>query len=373
MNVPQLRFKGFNEEWEIKKLEQQLTVNSGKDYKGLNTGNIPVYGTGGYMLSVNKSLSNHDAIGIGRKGTINKPYYLKAPFWTVDTLFYLIPKDNNDLNFLLFKIQKINWLKYDESTSIPSLSKNTINNVKTYIPYYEEQHKIGQFFNKLDDLITLHTKRLRLLKKKRDAYLQKLFPKAGQTTPQLRFKGFNEEWHEKYLKDVVQYENGKGHEQNISQNGDYIVVNSKYISSNGKIKKFTSMPLEILNKNMIVFVLSDVPNGKALAKALIIDKDNKYTLNQRIAGLTVDKNYNVLFIYYLINRNSYFLRFNDGVSQTNMSKSDVLSFKFLIPDLSEQQKIGALFAKLDHLIDLQNHKLQLLQELKKGYLQKMFV
>lgn len=77
---PELRFPGFTDAWEQRKLSDILKVNSGKDYKHLEQGDIPVYGTGGYMLSVNESLSNIDAIGIGRKGTIDKPQYLKAPF-----------------------------------------------------------------------------------------------------------------------------------------------------------------------------------------------------------------------------------------------------------------------------------------------------
>ena len=98
--VPKLRFPQFNDFWEQRKLGDVVDVRSGKDYKHLKRGNIPVYGTGGYMLSVSEALSyNEDAIGIGRKGTIDKPYVLKAPFWTVDTLFYALPRKNSDLNF----------------------------------------------------------------------------------------------------------------------------------------------------------------------------------------------------------------------------------------------------------------------------------
>ena len=99
--VPELRFKGFTDDWEERKLGDFIDVKSGKDYKHLNSGSIPVYGTGGYMLSVDRALSDIDAIGFGRKGTIDKPYLLKAPFWTVDTFFYAVPKQNIDLQFSL--------------------------------------------------------------------------------------------------------------------------------------------------------------------------------------------------------------------------------------------------------------------------------
>lgn len=157
--APNLRFKGFTNDWEQRKLKTVVSVNSGKDYKSLEKGNIPVYGTGGYITSVSKFLSNQDAIGLGRKGTINKPYILKAPFWTVDTLFYLTLKPENILTFIYSLIQKINWLKYDESTGLPSLSKKNIENVLVYLTKLDEQQKIGKLIVKLDKLITLQQRK----------------------------------------------------------------------------------------------------------------------------------------------------------------------------------------------------------------------
>ena len=124
--VPEIRLNGFEEDWERKGLSEVCTINSGRDYKHLKNGDIPVYGTGGYMLSVNEKLSDEDAIGIGRKGPIDKPYLLSAPFWTVDTLFYVICKVGYDLNYLFLIFQKIRWKKFDESTGVPSLSKKTL-------------------------------------------------------------------------------------------------------------------------------------------------------------------------------------------------------------------------------------------------------
>ena len=102
--IPDLRFPEFinDEGWTVKVLDDILFVNSGKDYKHLGLGDIPVYGTGGYMLSVDDKLSEIDAVGIGRKGTIDKPQYLKAPFWTVDTLFFLTNKEGYDIQFLYY-------------------------------------------------------------------------------------------------------------------------------------------------------------------------------------------------------------------------------------------------------------------------------
>lgn len=115
------------------------------------------------MLSVNEALSwKEDAIGIGRKGTIDKPYILRAPFWTVDTLFYAIPKKEQDLDFLYCIFQNIDWKKKDESTGVPSLSKIVINKTYCMTPNYDEQKKIGCFFSKIDKLITLHQREFHL-------------------------------------------------------------------------------------------------------------------------------------------------------------------------------------------------------------------
>ena len=143
--------------WEQRKLGELVDVCSGRDYKHLSEGTIPVYGTGGYMLSVNDALSyDRDAIGIGRKGTIDRPYILKAPFWTVDTLFYAIPREQADLNFAFDIFQNIDWKKKDESTGVPSLSKTAINDIDVLAPKHGEQQTIGQFFAAIDNLITLH-------------------------------------------------------------------------------------------------------------------------------------------------------------------------------------------------------------------------
>lgn len=112
------------------------------------------------MTSVSKALSyDEDAIGIGRKGTIDKPYRLQAPFWTVDTLFYAIPEASSDINFLLCSFLNVDWKSKDESTGLPSLSKRAINETEVLVPDNGEQRRIGAFFDRLDSLITLHQRK----------------------------------------------------------------------------------------------------------------------------------------------------------------------------------------------------------------------
>ena len=173
---PEIRFAGFTDPWEQRKLGELVDVCSGRDYKHLSEGTIPVYGTGGYMLSVNDALSyDRDAIGIGRKGTIDRPYILKAPFWTVDTLFYAIPREKVDLNYAFDIFQNIDWKKKDESTGVPSLSKTAINDIDVLAPKHDEQQIIGQFFAAIDNLITLHQRELEKLQNIKKSMLEKMF------------------------------------------------------------------------------------------------------------------------------------------------------------------------------------------------------
>ena len=175
-SVPEIRFAGFTDPWEQRKFSEIVDVCSGRDYKHLDGGPIPVYGTGGYMTSVSEALShNRDAIGIGRKGTIDKPYLLKAPFWTVDTLFYAIPKSDINLEFALCSFSNVDWKSKDESTGLPSLSKESINETVLSVPNVVEQNHLGSFFADLDRLITLHQRKLELLRNIKKSLLDKMF------------------------------------------------------------------------------------------------------------------------------------------------------------------------------------------------------
>lgn len=156
--------------------------------------------------------------------------------------------------------------------------------------------------------------------------------------------------------EVAKYRNGKAHENCIDESGKYIVVNSKFVSTNGTVIKHSNMQNEPLAQNEIAFVLSDVPNGRAIARTFLVEENDKYTLNQRIAGITSSENTYPYFLHILMNRHPYFLAFDDGVKQTNLSVSDVLNFETYYPEYEEQKQIGEYFRNLDRLITLHQQK-----------------
>jgi len=195
-----------------------------------------------------------------------------------------------------------------------------------------------------------------------------------KAVPRLRFPEFQDapEWEEKKLGEIANYENGKAHENDIVNNGKYIVVNSKFIATEGSIKKYTNQPYLVAQKEDILMVLSDVPNGRAIAKCYLVESNNLYVINQRICRI---KSQEIIssFLFRIINKNPYYLSFDDGVKQTNLRKDDVLACPIIFPSQRlEQQKIADCLSSLDNLIEAQTQKLEVLKKHKKGLMQQLF-
>lgn len=168
------RLKGFDQAWKIKKIGSILSIGSGKDYKHLKQGNTPVFGTGGYMTSVDGYLYDGETVCIGRKGTIDSPFFYSGKIWTVDTLFYthkfkgVLPK------YIYFYFSIINWRKYNEATGVPSLSKLTIENILVNQPPLPEQQAIAEILTAADREIELAQKKLEVLREQKRGLMQQL-------------------------------------------------------------------------------------------------------------------------------------------------------------------------------------------------------
>ncbi|MCK6616348.1 MAG: restriction endonuclease subunit S [Cyclobacteriaceae bacterium] len=181
--VPKLRFPEFKDsgEWEEKSFEKLFEIGNGRDYKHLESGNIPVYGSGGYMLAVNDFLYDGESVGIGRKGTIDKPMFLTGKFWTVDTLFYTHSFKECRPKYIFYVFQNINWKNHNEAGGVPSLSKTNIYKIKIHIPKPKEQQKIADTLSSIDDLINAQTQKIEMLKLHKKGLLQGLFPTLSGT------------------------------------------------------------------------------------------------------------------------------------------------------------------------------------------------
>ena len=173
-----LKFKNQTEnfpDWQTKTIADVLKIGSGKDYRHLGMGAIPVFGTGGLMTHVDSFLYEGETVCIGRKGTIDKPMYYSGKIWTVDTLFYTHAFVNVLPKFIFYIFQLINWLQYNEASGVPSLSKNTIEKIQVNIPSYSEQTLIADSLSLIDEKIETERNILLRYERQKKYLLQNMF------------------------------------------------------------------------------------------------------------------------------------------------------------------------------------------------------
>lgn len=381
--TPAIRFKGFTDTWEQRKLEEVITVGNGMDYKHLSEGDIPVYGTGGYMLSVDKALSyDKDAIGIGRKGTIDKPYVLKAPFWTVDTLFYCIPKEDYSLDFVYCIFQNVNWKEKDESTGVPSLSKVNINSTDVKVPTLAEQEKIGAYFAQLDNLITLHQRKYDKLTKVKKAMLQKMFPQNGANKPEIRFRGFTDAWEQRKLGEISEsFEYGLNAAA-TEYDGKHKYIRITDIDDSTHLflqDDLTSPDINFSTADDYLLQEGDVlfaRTGASVGKTYIYRRsDGDLYFAGFLIQAKIKSNYDADFVFQNTLTDSYdsYIRITSQRSgQPGVNAQEYANFALSVPSLAEQKKIGAYFSHLDRLITLHQRKCDKYKSIKSGLIRKLF-
>jgi type I restriction enzyme S subunit len=377
--IPELRFPNFKDEWKIKKIENILSIGSGKNYKHLKDGVIPVYGTGGYMTSVDEFLYDGESVCIGRKGTIDKPIFLNEKFWTVDTLFYTHSFKQVLPRFVYSLFQNINWYKHNEASGVPSLSKKTIEKINLNIPELPEQQKIATFLTDVDGKITKLTKKKELLEQYKKGIMQKIF------NQELRFKdddGNNfPNWQKTKLGKSVKFLKGKGlPKSEIVCDGQYKCIHygelfTKYNELiDNIISRTNDNDKTILSKvNDVLMPTSDVtPNGLATASCI---KESDVILGGDVLIIRQDikKIEGVYLAYYIKHFRNDVMKLVSGSTVYHLYGSDMKNLQVLIPCLDEQIKIANFFTDIDLKIAVLNTKIESNQNFKKGLLQKMFV
>jgi type I restriction enzyme S subunit len=172
-------------------------------------------------------------------------------------------------------------------------------------------------------------------------------------------------WELKPLAVLCDFQQGKAHEPFIDDTGSFICVNARFVSTEGVARKYCTKNLTPAKKDDVLMVMSDLPNGRALAKGYFVKDEGPYAVNQRVCRLTA-KQADSRFLFYQLSRNPYFLRFNDGSNQTHLSNAAFTKFPALVPSILEQTKIAAFLdhetAKIDALIAKQQRLIALLEE-----------
>jgi type I restriction enzyme S subunit len=180
-----------------------------------------------------------------------------------------------------------------------------------------------------------------------------------------------EDWDVKLLPEVCRFRSGKAHEQHISELGQFICVNSKFISTDGNVRKYCTANFCPAKKDDVLMVMSDLPNGRALAKAFLVDQDDLFAVNQRVCALTAYRDC-PRFLFHILNRNPYFLKFDDGVSQTHLLNHVFLKCPLPIPPtLAEQEAIAAVLSDVDALINSLDRLIAKKRDMKRAAMQEL--
>lgn len=368
-NVPKLRFKGFNDEWEEKKIKETLKIKHGKDQKKVvcEDGKYSILGTGGEIGRTNTPLYMKESVLIGRKGTIDRPFYMKEPFWTVDTLFYSEINEKYFPKFIYYKFQNINWKKYCEASGVPSLSASTIESIKYRLPSLQEQERIANFLTKVDKIIEKQDEKVKNLEKYKKGMMQKIF------SQEIRFKDENgedyPEWEEVKVKDIFNITRGQViAKSNISQEKKEFNIYPVYSSqtTNDGILGYDSD--YDFDGDFLTWTTDGANAGK------VFRRKGKFKCTN-VCGLLVEKEetkgYANNCIKELLERITP--RYVSYVGNPKLMNGVMAEITLLVPCIDEQIKIDRVLLNLDLIIRKEINKLEELKNWKKGLLQQLFV
>ncbi|WP_413222478.1 restriction endonuclease subunit S [Staphylococcus aureus] len=397
-NVPELRFPGFEGEWEEKTISSFLKESKIKGSNGSHAKKLTVKLWGKGVVPKKETF----------KGSDNTQYYKRKAgqlmYGKLDFLncaFGIVPDSlnnyestidspsfdfiNGDSKFLLERIKlKSFYKKFGDiangSRKAKRINQDTFLSLPVFAPKYDEQLRIGEFFSKLVRQIELEEQKLELLQQQKKGYMQKIF------SQELRFKDENGEdypdWEEKQLGEIFQIISGstplKSNKEfyekgNINWVKTTDLNNSKVTHSREKITEYAmnSLKLKLVPKNSVLIAMYGGFNQIGRTGLLKIDA----TINQAISALLMNHETNPEFIQAYLNYQVKGWKRYAASSRKdpNITKKDIEQFKVPYVSINEQQKIGGFFSKLDQQIELEEQKLELLQQQKKGLLKSMFI
>ena len=404
--VPQIRFNGYSDAWEERKLKDVSTYIRGSfpqpytnpDFYDEKNGKPFVQVADiGYDLKLKPDTKSHISklaesksrfveagkVVVALQGSIETSIGRTA-ITQYDAFFdrtilifqeYKVPIDKQYFSQIIKKLfereKERAW-----GATISTITKEHLNDFIVGVPSIEEQQKIGTFFKQLDDTIALHQRKLDLLKEQKKGYLQKMFPKNGVKVPELRFAGFADDWEERKLRDLLN--------KNSEKNKNSSVINVESVSNKTGFTKQTdqfedysvaSADLSnyyVIREKQFAYNPSRINVGSIAYKDL---GDEISVVSPLYVSFSTKKVLNDRFLWNWFKTASFDAqrqRLSEGGVRDTLSFNQLSEMNTMFPTYPEQEKIGSFFQQLDENIDLHQRKLDLLKEQKKGYLQKMF-
>ena len=383
--VPAIRFAGFTDPWEQRKLGDVAPLQRGFDLpvNQMTPGPYPVVMSNGIGGWHSKYMVKGPGVVTGRSGTIGSLHYIEQNFWPHNTSLWVTSFNGNEPRFIYWLYASIGLERFGSGSGVPTLNRNDVHDLRVGFPCdVAEQRRIGTFFSRLDTLITLHQRKYDKLVVFKKSMLEKMFPKDGESVPEIRFAGFTDPWEQRKLgefskKNTIKNANGalsetftNSAEQGVISQLDYFdhdITNDANISG-----YYVVQPDDFVYNPRISATAPCGPiNRNRLNRAGVMSP--LYTVFSVDASM--DKTY--LEHYFKTSRwhDFMFLEGNTGARSDRFSISDATFFEMPIwcPEISEQMAIAKQLETTDTLITLHQRKLELLRNIKKSLLDKMFV
>ena len=368
MGKPEIRFKGYTDEWEQRKLDDvvEFLDTMRKPLEGAKRipGPYPYYGASGIVDYVDGYLFDEELILLSEDGANiterNYPvcFLASGKYWVNNHAHVLRTKQANENNFICNSLERKDYTQYNTGMAMPKLNKETCKKIPILCPGFEEQKKVGDYFRSLDHLITLHQRKCDEVKSLKKYMLQKMFPQNEQKVPEIRFEGFTEAWEQRKLEDLTE------------ELSDYATMASGLplltSSRSGLMYQSDFRDRKTTTSDETLF--SIVPKGSCTYRHMSDDDIFHLNINVLEKGL-VSREYPVFissenndleFIIQHINSSNRFRTFckgqKKGGTRTRLYYKTLCEFEMMIPSIEEQKKISATLHNLDHLITLHQRK-----------------
>ncbi|KAB7327187.1 hypothetical protein GBB44_02655 [Bifidobacterium longum] len=383
--VPAIRFAGFTDPWEQRKLIMVAPLQRGFDLPAekIIPGVYPVMMSNGIGAYHNEYKVKGPGVVTGRSGTIGNLQYVESAFWPHNTTLWVTKFYGNHPKFIYYLYEKIDLKRYKAGSGVPTLNRNDVHDTMVFFPASrKEQELISAVLTYLDDLITLHQRKYDKLVILKKTMLEKMFPKDGESVPEIRFAGFTDPWEQRKLSEVATF--GGGHTPPMADPDNYedgyvLWVTSQDVKSN-YLDRTTTQITEKGAKELTLYPAGSlvmVTRSGILRHTLPVAELRKpSTVNQDIRVILPQGECcgEWLLQFFISHNKELLLEFGKtGTTVESVDFGKIKDMLLYMPSTVEQQQIGDFFAKLDSLITLHQRKLELLQNIKKSLLDKMFV
>ena len=379
---PQIRFKGFNDDWEQRKLEDVVefldTMRKPLEGAKRTPGPYPYYGASGIVDYVDGYLFDEELVLLSEDGANitdrNYPvcFLASGKYWVNNHAHVLRTKDGNENNFICNSLERKDYKQYNSGMAMPKLNQEVCRSIPISCPSFDEQKKIGDYFRNLDNLITLHQRKCEILKKIKKSMLEKMFPKNGTKKPKIRFKGFNDDWEQRKLGEMFKEYSEKNHTElpalTIIQGGG--TVKREESDRNLMYDKSKLSNYKIVRKDDFIVHLRSFEGGleKSSLEGVISPAYHTFHSDEADSRFYYPYFRSHEFIKYKLLPHVYGIRDGRSIDIYGMKTIDIP-----YTSMEEQRKIGDYLEFLDHLITLHQRKLEKLKYIKKSMLENMFV